>query len=403
MEINTSTWVNRSVLSWARKRLGFSEKDVEELSKNLGKFYISIEERELKQWEEGTAQPYLEELETLSEIYVCPVGYFFLETLPEEPLGLSFRGLASEKEGKLKPLSQQTLRRFLQLAKWTIHTIEQLGVEWKVSPQPPTTKLLNQSIDVETLVQQERERLGFTSEVRRTWTDTNAAFLWWRRKIEAQGIFCFQMKLEFGDIRGASTWLDSRYPFILVNHQDVETATGRMFTLLHEYCHVITAREGIVCDFRGLRPSDEPEPLANQFASRMLVSHDEVGRRLREIDEYQHKEIWSDQVLDEIRKPFFVSRDVVAIMLQEMDLAPGDFYQRKRIEWDKRKPWGRGGGGGRPTNKELKLREIGFSLTRLLSERSAKATLPIDDLSYVLDMKVEKVPEFLNWAKYEIR
>lgn len=42
METTASTWINPSVLSWARKRLGLSEKDVENLSKSLGKFYAPV-------------------------------------------------------------------------------------------------------------------------------------------------------------------------------------------------------------------------------------------------------------------------------------------------------------------------------------------------------------------------
>jgi len=72
----TSTWINPSVLAWARNRLGFSEKDVEDLSKTLGKFYVPVTQSEIQQWENGAAQPSLEQLETLSELYVCPVGYW---------------------------------------------------------------------------------------------------------------------------------------------------------------------------------------------------------------------------------------------------------------------------------------------------------------------------------------
>jgi Zn-dependent peptidase ImmA (M78 family) len=395
----TSTWINPSVLAWARSRLGFSEKDVEDLSKTLGQFYVPVTESEIRQWENGAAQPSLEQLETLSELYVCPVGYFFLEAPPQELLGLSFRGLAPEKEGRLKPLTLQTLRRFHQLAEWTIQTIEQLGIAWNVNIPSPASSRVD---DLRVLLAREKERLGFTPDLRKEWSDANAAFVWWRRKIEAQGIFCFQLKLDAEDVRGASRWFNARYPFILVNHQDVETATGRLFTLLHEYYHLLTSEEGIVCDFRGLRPGEASEPPANRFAARMLLSHDELQQRLREIGEYNYKSDWKDDTLDEIRGPFFVSRDVVAIMLQEMGLAPNNFYNMKRAKWEKRTPWGRGG-GGRPTNKELKLREIGYSLARMLSEKATEGVVPLDDLSYVLDMKVERVPEFLNWAKDELR
>ena len=402
MEMTTTNWVNNSVLKWARERLGLTVDEVEIISLNLQKEYIPIKADELRKWENGIVQPDLEDLEALSEIYVCPVGYFFLYEPPEEALELSFRGLAPEKDGKLKPLSQQTLRRFLQLAEWTVFTIEKLGIDWQVSIKPAEeTPSLKDISPVNLLVEQERKRLSFSPSTRKSWTDQNQAFIWWRKKIEEQGIFCFQMKLEPDDIRGTAKWMQSRYPFILVNHQDVESATGRIFTLLHEYYHLLTAEEGIICDFRGLHPHEGPEPFANRFAAGMLVSQEEVEGRLREIGKFGRMESWPDQVLDEVRQPLFVSRDVIAITLQEMNLAPRDFYQKKRLQWEKRRPWGRGG-GRRSTKKELKLREIGFSLARVLSLPEKKTSVPLDDLSYVLDMKIEKVPEFLNWAEREV-
>ncbi|MBU1299526.1 MAG: ImmA/IrrE family metallo-endopeptidase [Bacteroidetes bacterium] len=381
-------------MEWTRKRLGLSYKDVEKLSKKLEKFYKPIEAGELKKWELGSSEPELEQLETLSEIFVCPVGYFFLKEQPKESIPLSFRGLSPSKEGKLSPLSHQTLYRFLELTDWTTMMVEDMGIDWEVK-----FKIANGSEDIDKIVQRERQRLGFSSEIRSRWRDHDEAFSWWRKKIEDQGIFCFQMKLDMGDIRGASVWLDSRYPFILVNHQDIETATGRIFTLLHEYAHLLSSREGLVCDFRGAHRGENPEPFANRFAARMLLSYDEVEKRLKEIGKSNYKGPWSDNQLDEIRNTLFVSRDVIAIMLQEIGKAPIDFYKKKREQWDKRKPFGRGGGGKRPTKKETTLREIGYSLARILSSSGRETSVPLDDLSHVLKMKVEKVPDFLSWAR----
>lgn len=401
METTTEIWINSSVLKWARERIGLSPEDVEAQSKRLGNYYTPVELHQLNQWESGSVQPELEQLETLAEVYVCPVGYFFLKEVPVETIPLSFRGLSPEKQGKLKPLSQQTLHRFLELADWTTLLIEEEKLEWNASLRPQT-QLRGDISEVESLVQQERKRLGFTPDVRKKWTDADDAFIWWRKRIEEQGVFCFQMKLEIGDIRGASIWFKSRYPFILVNHQDIESASGRIFTLLHEYAHIILGGDGLVCDFRGLRTGDGPEAFANRFAARMLLSYDDLQKRLREIGKNEYSETWSDTLLDELRRPLFVSRDVVAIALQEMNLAPSNFYYSKRALWEKRKPFGRGGGGGRPTNNELKLREIGYSLTRILSKPGREALLPVDDLSSVLGMKVEKVPEFLSWVRSEV-
>jgi len=401
METTTTTWINPLVLKWARERIGLSPEDVETQSERMGNYYAPVESNQLKQWESGSGQPDLEHLETLAEVYVCPVGYFFLEEVPHEILPLSFRGLSPEKQGRLKPLSQQTLHRFLELADWTTLLIEEEKLEWSATLQPQT-QLKGEIHEVESLVQQERKRLGFSPEVRKKWADPDDAFVWWRKRIEEQGVFCFQMKLEIGDIRGASIWFKSRYPFILVNHQDIESATGRIFTLLHEYAHIISGSEGLVCDFRGLRPAQGPEPFANRFAARMLLSYEELQKKLKEMGRYAFSDTWSDNILDELRRPLSVSRDVVAIALQEMNLAPVDFYNRKRVQWEMRKPFGRGGGGKRPTNNELKLREIGYSLTRILSRPGKEGSLPVDDLSSVLGMKVEKVPEFLSWVRSKV-
>ncbi|MGC8743590.1 MAG: hypothetical protein ACP5T0_06910 [Verrucomicrobiia bacterium] len=78
----------------------------------------------MKDWESGKAEPEMEHLETLSEIYVCPVGWFFLDSPPKEDLPLSFRGLSKPKD-KLESLSQRTLRRFIELARWTVEILRQ--------------------------------------------------------------------------------------------------------------------------------------------------------------------------------------------------------------------------------------------------------------------------------------
>ncbi|MBM4044234.1 MAG: ImmA/IrrE family metallo-endopeptidase [Planctomycetes bacterium] len=249
-------------------------------------------------------------------------------------------------------------------------------------------------------MQQEKKRLGYTPAMRRKWREASEAFAWWRKTIEDLGIFCFQMKLGPDDIRGASMWWEGRYPFILVNHQDMEAAAGRIFTLLHEYAHLLTAEEGLVCDFLGRQHRHGTEPFANQFAARVLLSCHEVEERLKEIGKSGPRETWGDDVLDEIRQPFFVSRDAVAIALQDLRLAPGDFYQRKRAQWKNRKASGRG--GKTLTKKERKLRELGFSLGRIVSLAGGEGKIPLGELCAVLDMKVEKVPGFLSWARNEL-
>ena len=395
---NTPYWVKPEVLRTLRERTGFQYDEVERRAQKLKRaHYATVTRQELERWEQGLDSPDLEHLETLSEIYHYPVGYFFLHELPETPLPLGYRGLAAGKEGRLSPLTQQTLRRFLDLSDWMAALLEEHGIAWEVTIHPTKAQQLEQ------LIKQERERLGFSEQVRQGWETAEDALAWWRRQVEAQGVFVFEMKLDPGEVRGASRWVASRFPFILVNHQDAETATGRLFTLLHEYAHLLTIQEGITCDFRGSGEEGQGiESFANRFAARMLLPLELFSRSLQQAGKLQCKENWSDAELDALRRPFFVSRDVIAIALQEMGLAPAGFYQKKREQWERRRLWGRAKTRRFLTKKERKAREIGSSALRVLLALEERESLPLMDAASALDMKVEKVLEFLKWARTEM-
>lgn len=391
----TKKWVNPQVLRWARARMNLTRRQVAEESEKLARrHFAAVSEENLADWEDGTAEPHMEVLETLAEIYVCPVGYFFLESPPVEQLAVSFRGLAKPRE-QLEALTQRTLRRFIELAQWTVETLRRTEQPWQVRIRP--MQVSPRVASAEQLAAEYRQWFGWTAEQRRQLSGkVSEAFQWWRRAIESYGVFCFEMPLEPKEARGAAMWLEG-YPFMLVNHRDSEAAAGRIFTLLHEFAHLISAKDGVVCDFRGAHQDHNPEPVANRFAARILVTPDELWQRLRSLHKDRYRDDWPDRLLEELRKPFFASRDVVAILLQEMHLAPEDFYDRKRQQWETRKPWGRG--GRRPRLNEQKIQEIGYSLANVLARSKARPAFSWADASAVLRMKVEKADAFLDWVR----
>ncbi len=397
MSDKTTKWINPEVLKNLREKLNLTQEKVEEISKKLkNQHFEPVSSKQLTEWEEGKAEPELVHLETLAQIYHCPVGYFFLDEMPEEEIPISYRGLSQDKQ--LSYTSHTSLRRFYELANFTIDLIEGLGIPWEVKIRSGE---INQDYKfLDEIVNQKRNYFGWNEETRKKFENNpENAFKWWREKIESLGIFCFELKLEPDEVRGASLWLKS-YPFILVNHQDIESSAGRIFTLLHEYVHLISQKKGVLCDFRGVKKGENPEPFANKFAVRMLLTYEELEHRLRSLGLFKYRDQWSDRELDEIRKPFFVSRDVVAIMLQEMKIAKENFYEQKLKEWGKRRIWGRG--GKRPTKKEQKLRELGYSFVRLLSKGFNHQSFPMLDASYILNIKVEKTNEFVKELYKEV-
>jgi Zn-dependent peptidase ImmA (M78 family) len=182
---------------------------------------------------------------------------------------------------------------------------------------------------------------------------------------------------------------------------DMEAATGRSFTLLHEWAHLLIKRPGLVCDFRGQAKGASVEHFANQFAAEILVPKSEFEVYLRHRDLYRKRPRWGDLLIDQIRRDFMVSRDVIAISLEEMDLAPRGFYRDKRASWDLLKPFYRGSKGEKRgiTKATRRFREIGRSVANLVSVAYSQGAISKLDLAELLNMKVEQAERFVSWVR----
>jgi Zn-dependent peptidase ImmA (M78 family) len=388
-------WVEPRMLRWARTRLHLAVQDVEARSAHLpggSDSYRTVSAGTLAAWEDGRLSPCMAELETLATIYDCPVGYFFLDEPPAESQELSFRGLDRTKSDQLSPVTLASIERFKFLAAWFGNLLEDLGVDW-----PVTVGSAHPSDPPAEVARRERARLGFSPEVRGSWTNASEAFHWWRYAVERLGVFVFELKLNPDDARGAALWAPGTPPCILVNRYDAESAAGREFSLLHEYVHLTMTRHGYVCDMRGTGEDAELETFANEVAAKMLVQDDDLDAVLQSIGldslDVGKRYRWTDAEIDRLRLPLCVSRDVVAILLERRNLAPAGFYRQQRSRWESR-PRGVGWARGGTTRSQRVLREIGYSGSRLLSSESASSLAPLD-VAELLNVKVEHLDQVL--------
>jgi len=385
-------WTNPAILRWGRRRMGLGIEEAGTLS--------GVDSERIAQYESGSAIPGLEALENLAEVYRCPVGYFFLDSPPELAFSLSMRGL---RERKLEALHYDThvrLEQFLSLTDLAARLVEVIGARrevniGRVDPSEPI-------VDVAT---RERECLGITAEVRDRWNGPEAAFQHWKRAIEAKGVIVISLKLDPSDVRGASRWEHPSVPAILVNREDAEAATGRAFTLLHEWAHLLTRSSGLVCDFEGHREGVHYEAFANALAAEMLVPQKDLLALLRKLNLLEPRDTWSDYMLDKVRLPFGASRHVVALLLEQLDLVPKGFYASKRAIWEQRQPYFRATTVRRTghTKRQRRLTALGAPLISLLSQAHENGAMSKLDLAEVLDMKVEQVEDFGSWVRDEWR
>lgn len=373
-QLRAADWANPAMLTREREQVNLSIPDV--ASK------LKIAEERVAAWENGDERPLLADLRELARLYLCPVGYFFLLESPTTTT-LDFRGLDESKE--LTYDSHKTLRRFLRYVDIAGDWIDRLGGSKEASI--PELRLWDPAGAAREAV----ELLGVTQEVRESWTTDNEAFAGWRQAVEQRGVFVFSIALPTGEVRGASTWPEDGVPAILVNHSDIESATGRIFTLLHELAHLLVRKAGIVCDFRG---QPELEEFANRFAARAIVPMPVLRNHLSSVGLLESKAHWTEAELDRVRQPFHASRDVVAISLEELRLAPGGYYRKRRIAWEKRRPFGRGGGGQK--RAVLRHRELGYRMSDLVlmaSQSGAVSPLDVDD---VLGTSIDKFRQYVR-------
>ena len=379
-------WTSPKILQWARIEIGLTEHEAADL--------IDADPATIQSWERGTFAPSFDELRKLAEVYDCPLGYFFLEAPPATAqISLDYRGLDHTKPDRLRYETRRQLRQFVRLVDYAQTLTTALEIDWAV--RVPEIALDDTPAEA---TAHAVAALGLTPDARAAWSSSEDAFNGWRAAIESQGVLVFCLNLDAGDLRGVSSWDPGLPPAILANHADVEAATGRIFTLLHEYAHLLLRKAGVVCDFRGSGEQQRIETFANRFAASALVPTHALRERLAELSLHHARPVWSESTLDTIRKPFHASRDTILILLEEMGLAEEGTYRRKRAAWDRRRPYGRGQARRGLTKARRRYRELGRNFSRLLRLADRSDAVSRSELASLVDMKVERVEEFLHLA-----
>ena len=386
-------WISAHSLYICRDRMNLSPSQVEDLT--------GIPADKIIHWEKSIGSPTLGELETLAQYYRCPVGYFFIEEPPTQYTGeVNFRGLSKDKSENLSYVSRLKIDEFIVLVEALAAIVTELNV-----PNKPDVPEVHLNDDIKAIVEKERKVFGFTDEIRGQWATPEDAFYFWKNAIEARGTYVISLALIVNEVRGASKWDIESPPAILVNKNDYESATGRTFTLLHEWAHLMLREPGIICDFIGFEEKANIEQFANKFAAEMMVSKVELSQYLEAKGLNKYKPRWGDNDIDEIKSYFKVSRDVIAISLENLNLAPDGFYQTKRVQWDKRKPFFRGRPGSRPlgrTKVRRRYQELGKPYSNLISEAYMNSNISITNLSKIIGIKVDKFPDFVNCVKADM-
>lgn len=260
--------VKKEILCWAVDRSGLTLDDL------CDKF------PKIKQWVSGESQPTLRQIESLSKLTSTPLGFFFLDTPPEEHLSIPhFRTVSDENMQGPSPDLLDTVRMMQQRQSWMRDYLIEQGRErlsFIGSSRPGTAPSI--------IAKQIRQILGFEEEwaaCYSTWTDALKSL---RQAIEAANILIVvngivgnntHRKLDPNEFRGF-VLVDDYAPLVFVNGADSKAA--QMFTLAHELAHLFFGSSAAF-DLREMQPAENPtEQACNLVAAEFLVPENQLKK-----------------------------------------------------------------------------------------------------------------------------
>jgi len=388
MPTKKSVWVGvkPSVMEWARESIGLT---IPEVSRRL-----NIGESTITEWETGDKKPTLNTLKKLTSLYKRPLAIFFLPTPPlEPPLPTDYRVLPEEKR---RPLTKQALLA-IRRARYLQSVVTELLKEEPAVGILPAFERVSLNDDPEFVAERQRTKLGISPTYQESFRSVYDAFGRWREVLENQRILVLQSRMSVGEARGFSL-IDNLIPVISVNISD--SISARIFTLFHEYAHILTRVSGI-CTPENILPYDTTtqiiERFCNYFAGAFLVPRNALEQDIS-TREIRRRGTIDNSLLYQTANRFRVSAQVVLRRLLICEFINRSQYQVKldELELQKRPPK-RKRGFGMSTPKRC-LTENGRLFTAITLAAKERDSITYSDLAdyLAIDLKyLDKVEALL--------
>jgi Zn-dependent peptidase ImmA (M78 family) len=280
------------LLEWARDDMNLSKEEVLKKAK--------VDENIYNQWVAGSLAISIPKLKEVANIFKRPLATFFLPAIPNiHSITPEFRTLDSVKNENLSTDVRLAVRQASRNREIYEEVNELLGNKNEVF------KFKNFSLkeDKEKIAIEIREFLRFPIEEQKELKSKSTALKKWINVLENRGILVFQFTLPIEQLRGFCLKGGGLPPAIILNTQDDEH--GRIFTLLHEFAHLLIKDSEIVQVSHSVL-----EAFANHIAGAVLVPQENLlTNDLTE--KYLDTASESDYYLSRLSGNYRVSKDVI--------------------------------------------------------------------------------------------
>jgi len=248
--------INPAVFVWLRKSSGWTVSDVAKR--------ISTSIEVVQAIESGTRKPTLRQLKDLATAFRRPLAAFFLpEPKKEKPLPKDYRTINSNLKGQFDKKTILAIRK----ARYYQSITQELtkNIDTSIVPEITPAEL---SMNPIVLASKIRNKFNLTLDLQKSFKTSYNFFNYLRDILENWNILVFRFSMPIDDARGF-VLADENPAVLVVNSKD--TIEARIFTLMHEYAHLLLGES--VIDTPSIFDSDsfKIEHWCNTFASNFLL------------------------------------------------------------------------------------------------------------------------------------
>lgn len=250
--------IKYDVFQWLYNTSGYTE---QELIKEL----TSIKPKTWKSWMENKRDPELThaQIKELANLYKRPIAAFLISTPPEDPIiPQDFR---QNKEASYSKELHRIFRSAHRKLELFIEMAENIG-------ENVTVELAYCTTSDDPFIIAEKERKKFSTNHIFSEKEARIAYPLWRTYFAEKGIPIFQYNMDNDGIRGFVTKAGNASAIVVNSGDKMES---RIFTIFHEYAHILLGTGGVICTDDGDKSRDpkirEIELWCNNFAGAFLM------------------------------------------------------------------------------------------------------------------------------------
>jgi len=384
--------VEPSVLRWARESI--------DLTPVAASRKIGVPDDRVEAWESGEAQPTVAQLRKAAEVYKRSLAVFFL---PAPPTGFdTLRDFRRHEGAAAGPWSQGLhedyrrahVQRELALELYELEDAEPPSA-WRITPLPPSDEELAAAARQRLL---DAAPLPLPGGGGTAYEHLNA----WVAALETAGVMVLAAaggRVPTSEMRAFSLYFDV-LPVIVVNGADA--ARGRLFSLLHEYAHLLLHTGGLcdtTTDASATTPDRRLEARCNAIAAAILMPRAAVLAQ-PEVRAREHaRGNWDYNSLAAAAAPFGASTEAFLRRLLDLGRVDAAFYRAwrgevlARYEEEESQPRSSGGDWYRNT-----ARDLGKGYVRLVADAHRRRVIDSYTAASYLNVKVGQISRLAQAA-----